>query len=166
MKMEIGYEDASSATIPIGEDCKRSKRKTRKILSKDAECQRITSFRQSLMRRAEIQALVDYANPKLVFHQMSINPFGKNRGIAEHFNLLSYDGMPSKNLVLCKICKRILIRFKNGTSNLKAHLERHKIPLTPSRMENGEHQLTRKPIEEKAEVSDREKTLILDEKTN
>ena len=152
MKMEIGYEDASSATIPIGEDCKRSKRKTRKILSKDAQCQRITSFRQSLLRRAEIQALVDYANPKLVFHQMSINPFGKNRGIAEHFNLLSYDGTPCKNLVLCKICKRILIRFKNGTSNLKAHLERHKIQVTASAKKNVKQPLKKKSIEEKVKT--------------
>ena len=99
-----------------------------------------------------MQGHVDYANPKLVFHSMSLNPFGKNRGIAEHFNLLSFDGTPCKNLVLCKICKRILIRFKNGTSHLKAHLERHKIQLTASSKKNAKQPLKNKSIEEKVKT--------------
>ncbi len=43
-----------------------------------------------------MQGLVDYANPKLVFHQMTLSPFGKNYGIAEQFTLISVEGTPIK----------------------------------------------------------------------
>ncbi len=129
MKMATPTEDLVSLTIPINENNKRTKRMTRRKLSEDAQCERISAFRRSLLRRAEMQGIVDYANPKIVFHQMTLSPFGKNHGIAEHFTLISLEGMPIKIMVLCNICKRIQVRFKNGTSNLKSHLDCLKIRL-------------------------------------
>jgi len=159
MKMATVSEDLVSPPIPINEDKKTSKKKIRMKLSDAAQCERISAFRRSLLTRAEMQGLVDYANPKLVFHQMTLSPFGKNHGIAEHFTLISFEGTPIKNMVLCNICKRIQVRFKNGTSNLKSHLDRHKNRLSTSCQQSDKIPEQQKRLQEKTEHAVRVKNL-------
>ena len=55
---------------------KISKRKQRKQLSSDEENSRIAGYQKTLLRRGEVQDLVYYTSPKIIFHQMNLNPFG------------------------------------------------------------------------------------------
>jgi len=53
--------------------------------------------------------------------------------------------------VLCNICKRIQVRFKNGTSNLKSHLDRHKIRLLKPSHQSDKVAELQKRLQEKTE---------------
>jgi len=142
---------------------KISKRKQRKQLSSDEENSRIAAYQKSLLRRGEVQDLVDYTSPKIIFHQMNLNPFGNNHWVAEHFNLVSMEGKPVKNVVVCKICKRVQIRFQNGTTNLKSHLKHHKIQLPQSSEKTQMKGANKKRAKEQAEESAHDDTLIFAE---
>ena len=88
---------------------------------------RAASQHQSVAKRGEIQELVDYNSPELTFHEMHLCPFSKNHEVGEHFELISMGGKPLPNLVLCKQCKKVLVRYNRSTNSLRIHLERHEV---------------------------------------
>ena len=54
-------------------------------------------------------------------------------------------------MVICNICKRIQVRFKNGTSNLKSHLERHKIRISAPSHQSDKVAEQQKRLQQKTE---------------
>ncbi len=86
---------------------------------------RAASQHQSVEKRSEIQELVDYNSPELTFHDMHLCPFSKNHKVGEHFQLISLGGKAQPKLVLCKQCKKVLVRYNRSTNGLRIHLERH-----------------------------------------
>ena len=169
-KMEVDSAEVCSPSFPqkaklksILDPKKILKRKPRKHLSTEDENKRIATYRKSLLRREEIQDLVDYTSPSLVFHQMNLNPFGRNHAVAEHFSLVSVEGKPIKNVVVCKICKRVQIRFQNGTTNLKSHLQHHKLQLPQSAEKTEKKGANKKRMKERAEQSGHDESLVLAE---
>ena len=109
---------------------KTSKKKRNRAPNKNAsevsdrmKIEKISAHRKSICERAKIQELIDFASPRLSFHEMHLSPFR-----SKHFNLISMDGAPLTKLALCKECKTVLVRFRKGTTNLKVHQQRHVKP--------------------------------------
>ena len=93
--------------------------------SETKKIEKIAAHKKSICERTKIQELVDFASPRLAFHEMHLSPFTTNHFVSEHFNLISMDGAPLSNMALCKNCKTVLVRFRKGTTNLKVHQKRH-----------------------------------------
>ena len=111
---------------------KPSKKKLSRVQNKNAvedsdtkKIAKIAAHKMSICDRTKIQELVDFASPRLAFHEMHLSPFTSNHFVSEHFNLISLDGAPLSNMALCKNCKTVLVRFRKGTTNLKVHQKRH-----------------------------------------
>ena len=96
--------------------------------SETKKLQKIAAHKKSISDRAHIQELVDFSSPRLAFHEMHLSPFTSNHFVSEHFKLISLDGAPLTNMALCTDCKTVLVRFRNGTTNLKVHQLRHLKP--------------------------------------
>ena len=94
---------------------------------------------------------------------MTLNPFGRNHAVAEHFSLVSVEGKPIKNVVVCKICKRVQIRLQNGISNLKWHLQHHKRQIPQSGEKTEKKGATKKRMKEPSEKSAHDDRLVLGE---
>ena len=96
--------------------------------SEKKKIEKIAAHHKSISERTHIQQLVDFASPHLAFHEMHLSPFTSNHFVSEHFKLISMDGAPLTNMALCTDCKTVLVRFRNGTTNLKVHQLRHLKP--------------------------------------
>ena len=93
--------------------------------SETKKFEKIAAHKMSICQRTKIQELVDFASPRLAFHEMHFSPFTTNHFVSEHFNLISIDGAPLSKMAMCKNCKTVLVRFRKGTTNLKVHQKRH-----------------------------------------
>ena len=79
----------------------------------------------NLEQRTALKEFIAYENPDLTYHEIVSKPFSRNRKIADNFQLISYQQAPVKNLLVCKGCKQVLIRYPRSTTNLLRHLKRH-----------------------------------------
>ncbi len=79
----------------------------------------------TLEQRSALKEFIAYENPDLRYHDIPSSPFARNSKIAENFRLISYQQAPVKNLVVCKECKHVLVRYPTSTTNLLQHLKRH-----------------------------------------
>jgi len=79
----------------------------------------------TLEQRSALKEFIAYENPDLRYHDIPSSPFARNSKIAEKFRLISYQQAPVKNLVVCKECKHVLVRYPTSTTNLLQHLKRH-----------------------------------------
>ena len=123
------------------------------------QTEKIAAHHKSICDRAKIQELVDFASSRLAFHEMHLSPFTINHFVSEHFNLISMDGAPLTNMALCKDCKTVLVRFRNGTTNLKVHQQHHlktspKIKMTkPKNVQNELVNELAPPMEKKRKLA-------------
>ena len=79
----------------------------------------------NLEQRTELKEFIAYENPDLTYHDIVSKPFSGNRKIADNFQLISYQQAPVKDLLVCKACRQVLIRYPRSTTNLLRHLIRH-----------------------------------------
>ena len=79
----------------------------------------------TLEQRSALKECIAYENPDLRYHDIPSSPFARNSKIAEKFRLITYQQAPVKNLVVCKECKHVLVRYPSSTTNLLQHLKRH-----------------------------------------
>jgi len=132
--------------------------------SETKKIQKISAHKKSISERAHIQELVDFASPRLAFHEMHLSPFTSNHFVSEHFKLIAMDGAPQTNMALCKDCKTVLVRFRNGTTNLKVHQLRHLKPSPEMKTTKPKNLLTQQvndnvPTMEKKRKLSKKKTL-------
>ena len=120
-----------------------------KAMSGNIKERRASSQHQSVVKRGEIQELVDYNSAELSYHDMHLCPFSKNYEVGDHFQLISLAGKPVPKLALCKQCKKVLVRYNKSTNTLRKHHERH-----------GEKKL--KPISKKTSTAKKSKVKDLE----
>ena len=120
-----------------------------KAMSSNIKERRAASQHQSVIKRGEIQELVDYNSAELTYHDMHLCPFSKNHEVGDHFQLISLAGKPVPKLALCKQCKKVLVRYNKSTNTLRKHHERH-----------GEKKL--KPISKKTSTAKKSKVKDLE----
>ena len=78
-----------------------------------------------LEQRSALKEFIAYENPDLRYNDIPSSPFARNSKIADNFRLISYQQAPVKNLVVCKECNHVLVRYPTSTTNLLQHLKRH-----------------------------------------
>ena len=79
-----------------------------------------------LDQKSKLQYLIDFKCPRIDVQEIPYDPLSKHGEKIQLFQLVSLDGQPIKNLVLCSKCKRLLVRYKPSATNLIRHFERHK----------------------------------------
>ena len=94
-------------------------------MSSNIKERRAASQHKSVVKRGEIQELVDYNSPELAYHEMHLCPFSKNHEVGDDFQLISLGGKALPTLALCKQCKKVLVRYNKSTNSLRLHHERH-----------------------------------------
>ena len=94
-------------------------------MSSNIKERRAASQHKSVVKRGEIQELVDYNSPELAYHEMHLCPFSKNHEVGDDFQLISLAGKALPTLALCKQCKKVLVRYNKSTNSLRLHHERH-----------------------------------------
>ena len=86
---------------------------------------RVQDHKPLLEQRREIQTLLDYQSTRIEVHEYPSQPFSKHPEIANIYQLIILDKKPIDNLIICKQCRKILVRYRPSSTNLIRHFQRH-----------------------------------------
>jgi len=87
---------------------------------------------QSLLKlKKQIQNLIDFQSPRIVIKEIPTNDFSKNISISQNFQLITLDGEPVPELMLCKKCFQVRARGRLTSTPIVRHLKNHeKVEMT------------------------------------
>ena len=114
-----------SQNLPTSPHKKKMKKLNDEDQDEDIFERKRAEHHYTLEQRSALKEFIAYENPDLRYHDIPSSPFARNIKIAENFRLISYQQAPVKNLVVCKDCKHVLVRYPTSTTNLLQHLKRH-----------------------------------------
>ena len=91
----------------------------------DARESKKEGHKKAIKKRAEMQTEVYFKSPKITFHEFPISPFSIRPPLMNYFKLISYNGEPIKDLMVCSKCLKVFISSCICASNNYRHAERH-----------------------------------------
>ena len=81
--------------------------------------------------KKQIQNLIDFQSPRIALKEIPTNDFSKNIRISQNFQLITLDGEPVPELMLCKKCFQVRARGQLTSTPIVPHLKNHeKVEMT------------------------------------
>ncbi len=78
-----------------------------------------------LKQKKQIQNLIDYKSPRIILQEIPTTKFSKNNKTSTNFQLITLDGEPITELMLCKKCKQVRARGHMTSTTIVRHLKQH-----------------------------------------
>ncbi len=75
--------------------------------------------------KKQIQNLIDFQSPRIALKEIKTNDFSKNIHISQNFQLITLDGEPILELMLCKKCFQVRVRSRLTSTPIVRHLKQH-----------------------------------------
>ena len=81
---------------------------------------------QSLLKLKKlIQNLIDFQSPRSALKEIPTHDFTKNMRISQNFQLITKDGEPVPELMICKKCFQVRVRSRLTSTPIVRHLKQH-----------------------------------------
>ncbi len=81
---------------------------------------------KSLLKlKKQIQNLIDFQSLRIALKDIPTNDFSKNIQISKNFQLITLDGEPVPELMLCKKCFQVRARGRLSSTPIVRHLKQH-----------------------------------------
>jgi len=81
---------------------------------------------QSLLKlKKDIQNLIEFQSPRIALIEIATTEFSKHSHISQNFELITLDGEPIPELMLCKKCKQVRARCRMTSTPIVRHLKEH-----------------------------------------
>ena len=81
---------------------------------------------QSLLKlKKDIQGLINFQSPRIGLIEIATTDFSKHRQISQNFQLITLDGEPIHELMLCKKCKQVRAQARMTATPILRHLKLH-----------------------------------------
>jgi len=81
---------------------------------------------QSLLKlKKQIRNLIDFQSMRIALKDIPTNDFSKNIQISKNFQLITLDGEPVPELMLCKKCFQVRARGRLSSTPIVRHLKQH-----------------------------------------
>jgi len=84
-----------------------------------------TDHNSLLKLKKQIQNLIDFQSLRIGLREIPTNDFSKNIHISQNFQLITLDGEPLPQLMLCKKCKQVRARCRLTSTPIVRHLKQH-----------------------------------------
>ena len=85
-----------------------------------------TTDHQSLLKvKKQIQNLIDFQSRRIALLEIPTSEFSKHSNISQNFELITLDGDPIPELMLCKKCKQVRARCRMTSTPIVRHLKQH-----------------------------------------
>ena len=119
MKHQLLLNEVSKIPTKISKIHFVSPKETKKISADKTEP-------KSLMKlRKDIQNLIDFQSPRIGLIEFPTNAFSKHIHISQNLQLITLDGEPIPELMLCKKCKQVRARCRLTATPMLRHLKLH-----------------------------------------
>ncbi len=82
-------------------------------------------YQKAIKKSSEIQTAVYFQSPHITFHEFPNSPFSISPPLMNYFKLISYNGEPITDLIVCTKCQKVFIISCICASNNYRHAERH-----------------------------------------
>ena len=122
--------DSSTQTTKILNECAQVPTKRSKIqFDAHNEIKKIpseTTAHKSLLKlKKQIQNLIDFQSPRIALKEIPTNDFSKNIEFSKNFRLITLDGEPVPELMLCNKCNQVRARGRLSSTPIVRHLKQH-----------------------------------------